>query len=172
MRSALREDHRLLDRLRVTLREKDEGILQLEACKLTPSALGAAAIFFDLDHFKRLNTALTEREVDRSILPQIHRCIRDATAQLGFAYAEGGDEFVVLLPNANEAIAVAAAEALRAAIARLTLTATDGTRHRVTASFGVAVSDVWGIDELPDAANTAKATAKAEGRDRVIVARR
>ena len=143
----------------------------LEACKQNPGPLGTAAIFLDLDHFKALNTALTEREVDRSILPVIHRCIADAAAKLGYAYAEGGDEFIVLLSNANETMAVAAAETLRASLSGLQLRV-DGGVHRVTASFGVATSETWTVEELADAANRAKAEAKEQGRDRVVVARR
>jgi diguanylate cyclase (GGDEF)-like protein len=142
----------------------------LEQCKASLGGLGVAVIYFDLDHFKRLNAQLTETIVDRRIMPGIHQRIRESVSSLGFAYAEGGDEFIVVLPNANEAIATATAEAIRGALASLTFVV-ENAEYRITASFGVAASERWPIDELQEIANRAKREAKDQGRDRVGVAR-
>lgn len=142
----------------------------LEVCR-GQAAFGTAVLYLDIDHFKNLNTALTEREVDKAIMPGIHGCIRDAATNLGYAYAEGGDEFIVLLPNANEAIAASFAEALRATLAELVFEA-QGRKYRVTASIGLATTETWPLDDLPDQANLAKRRAKEVGRNCVVIARR
>lgn len=142
----------------------------LDECRAS-DGFGVAMIYLDIDLFKKLNTELTERVVDRTILRPIHEYIHRSTRGLGFSYAEGGDEFVTLLPNANEEIALAVAEALRVGLSLLRFDA-DGRQYSITASLGVATTPEWTIDELGDAANKAENRAKKEGRDRVAVARR
>ena len=51
--------------------------------------------------------------------PALHRAVVDATGDHGFAYAEGGDEMVVLLRNCGELLGLAFAESLRASIEAL-----------------------------------------------------
>ena len=63
-------------------------------------------LYLDIDRFKTLNTKYTETEVDRTILPAFQRLIRDIVEPHGFAYAEGGDEVVVLLDNCSRAVSV------------------------------------------------------------------
>jgi hypothetical protein len=53
--------------------------------------LGAALIYLDIDHFKAVNTKLTERVVDKTLLPQFQRLVWNAAAGHGFAYDEGVD---------------------------------------------------------------------------------
>jgi diguanylate cyclase (GGDEF)-like protein len=80
----------------------------------------------------------------------------------GTSFRYGGDEFVVLLPNASLPEATATAERLRAEIARV------GSEFLVTASVGVAVSDetIEGRYELIGAADEAAYVSKFTGRNR------
>ncbi len=90
----------------------------------------------------------------------------------GFAYAEGGDEFIVMLPNTNaaeaEVFAVVLLDAVRAATFRV-----DGEPIRVTASAGIAsATDPEAGQVCREAAAKAKQKAKDDGRNRYVVAER
>jgi len=127
---------------------------------------GASVIYFDLDHFKQLNTRFTEPIVDRSILIPLNEMVRDVTIGRGFAYAEGGDEFLILLPNTPGELAVPFVELLLATLRRQQFTV--GHDHvSVTASAGLAMSMVAVESQLcRDRAALAKQKAKDAGRDR------
>jgi diguanylate cyclase (GGDEF)-like protein len=130
-----------------------------------------AVLFLDLDHFKSLNERLTERIVDEQVLPRIQQVIHDSVAGHGFAYAEGGDEVILLLHNTPLPVAIAFAEDLRSRIRDLRLDVEE-TSVAVTASAGLAVSDVRAhVNELPGWANLAKRVSKHTGRDRTTATR-
>jgi diguanylate cyclase (GGDEF)-like protein len=131
---------------------------------------GPSVLYLDLDYFKILNTKHTERAIDKTMLPAVHRLLLECVASNGFAYAEGGDEFVVLLPNSSEAMAIAFADSLLSTI-RATEFSIDGVAEMVTASIGVASSASHPVSTLADVANVAKAQAKTDGRNRVVLAR-
>jgi len=133
--------------------------------------LGRAVIYLDLDDFKALNTRLTEVVVDRMILPSLHRCLAQCVSGIGTAYAEGGDEFTVLLPNATEAMAAEVAKAIGNQIRalRFELEAKD---VRLRASFGVAHATIGEPEiDLRKLANAAKRISKASGKDCITVNR-
>jgi diguanylate cyclase (GGDEF)-like protein len=132
--------------------------------------LGAALLYLDADHFKLLNTRYTERLVDRDLLPDIHRLVEAATHDHGYAYAEGGDEMIVLLRNHSELMGLAFAETLRAAVEARTFQV-NGAAVRLTVSIGVAAAPHNDRASLPERANLAKAEAKRCGRNAVYLAR-
>jgi diguanylate cyclase (GGDEF)-like protein len=134
-----------------------------------PSLLGSSLLFFDLDDFKSLNTRFSETVVDAAIVIPMHTLVRDAAQGNGFAYAFGGDEFIMLLPNTPHEVALVFAEHLRRRIAAVNLRV-NGQEVQVTASFGIASTDAWPVDELKEAANMAMRRAKAQGKNTVIAA--
>ncbi len=127
---------------------------------------GAAVLYADIDHFKALNTAHTERVIDRTVLPEFQRLIAAAVERRGYAYAEGGDEVVIVLPNTSTSIAAAFAEELRCKLEghRFTL---DDRSANITLSIGVA-SSTSALSQLADWANQAKKQAKDLGRNRTV----
>jgi diguanylate cyclase (GGDEF)-like protein len=131
--------------------------------------LGRAVIYLDLDDFKQINTQLTEVVVDRLVLPPLHNLLARCVASFGSAYAEGGDEFTIHLPNASESMAVAFAEALRGEIASLGLSEA-ASDIQLTASIGVAYARPTEDGQaLRERANIAKKHAKETGKNRVSV---
>jgi diguanylate cyclase (GGDEF)-like protein len=132
--------------------------------------LGCAVLYLDIDHFKQLNTVHLEREIDRSVLAPFQRLLTELVAGNGHVYAEGGDEVIILLPNANRRMAVAFAQTVLEATA-LSEFPVHGSTVKLTVSIGVAVARV-GDDllRLPEVANAAKRRAKEEGRNRVTLA--
>jgi diguanylate cyclase (GGDEF)-like protein len=104
--------------------------------------------------------------VDRTVLPEFQRLIAAAVARRGYAYAEGGDEVVILLPNTSISIAAAFAEQLRRAIERHCFPVDNGSVS-LTLSIGAA-SGTSVLSQLPDWANLAKQQAKQLGRNRTV----
>jgi diguanylate cyclase (GGDEF)-like protein len=127
--------------------------------------LSHALLLCDLDHFKRVNDQLGHAAGD-AVLQDVAYTMR-ATLRAGDSiYRVGGEEILVVLPGAAEAGAVEIAERLRHAVR---------DRHPVgvpvTLSIGVAVSKPGPVDtdELVSCADAALYSAKAGGRDRVVV---
>ncbi len=126
-----------------------------------------ALILIDLDRFKQINDRFGHAAGDqvlRAISALVRRSLRgyDCFARLG------GEEFAVLLPEADLAGALTAAERLRARIAALEIAALGG--QRVTASFGVVQLEPGDdkVEQLLDRADRALYRAKESGRNRVM----
>jgi diguanylate cyclase (GGDEF)-like protein len=122
-----------------------------------------AVIVGDVDHFKRINDE-HGHAVGDAALRDIADALREALRAFDLVYRTGGEEFVVLLPGANEAFAAEVAQKLRRAVAARPCGA-----HAVTMSFGVAASDARGFDydAVFAQADLALYEAKSSGRDRV-----
>jgi diguanylate cyclase (GGDEF)-like protein len=97
-------------------------------------------------------------------------------SDIDIASRYGGEEFIVIMPETGVAGAAGAAERLRAAIESdvakaAGLTGDSGSPWKVTGSFGVAVFEKGlGPETLIKRADDAVYQAKAEGRNRVVVA--
>lgn len=131
---------------------------------------------FDLDHFKRINDLHGHLAGD-AVLRTVAAAVHAVPVEPGItrrAGRMGGEEFALLLEAATPAVALAHAEACRAAIAaaRTTLDSGSGVVLAVTASFGLAGTASIGhrLHDLLAASDRALYVAKAEGRDRVGVA--
>jgi len=157
-------------------RAKQQKFGVLDAPNLYSSAvlncrgkLGSAVIYFDIDDFKALNTRLSETRVDDLILPSVHRLVADYVAELGFGYAEGGDEFKIYLPNATLGIAKQLAEAIRQALQACPFT-DEAEGVTLTASFGIAhIGSTEGASDLSLHANLVKNEAKKRGKNCVSI---
>lgn len=129
---------------------------------------GRALLYIDIDDFKAINTALTETVVDRDVLPAIQQTLLQCVTRGGFAYAEGGDEFTILLPNVSSTIALAFANSVRDHLRALRF---DGNAKdiRISASIGLAhESQQTDGQSLKEHANMAKQRAKEQGKDRTV----
>ncbi|MGL6291650.1 MAG: diguanylate cyclase [Silanimonas sp.] len=130
-------------------------------------ALGVVAI--DADHFKRINDTRGHDAGDRVLVALSERLL--AAARPGDVVGRlGGEEFVMLLPQAGADEARQRAEALRASIAGAPVTLDDGALD-VTVSIGVALRGAeTTLADLLRTADHAMYAAKAAGRNRVVVA--
>jgi diguanylate cyclase (GGDEF)-like protein len=127
-------------------------------------------LLLDLDHFKQYNDRWGHTEGDaalRRVAGQVMRCIR--STDMAFRY--GGEELAVLLPSCTKEQSAEVAEKVRAAVASQ---AQRPGRFggKVTVSIGVATFPEDGrvARGLVDAADSALYAAKAQGRDRVVIA--
>ena len=132
-----------------------------------------AAIFIDLDDFKRLNTEFTESVVDRSILGPMQQLLTDSCLHRGAAYRHGGEEFVILLPNQGIGEASSFAENLRGHV-EVQEFQVGGQTISLTISAGVAVWPLHGegIEQVIEEANRAERQAKEAGKNQVRTAAR
>jgi len=129
----------------------------------TGGALGIVLI--DLDHFKRLNDGYGHLAGDEA-LRAVASALRDSSRSPDSVARFGGEEFAVLLPDADAEETAAVAERLRELVARTP------APEPITASFGTATYPADGRSgtELVEAADRALYAAKRDGRDRVVSA--
>ena len=129
-----------------------------------------AVLYIDIDNFKKLNTAHTETTVDETLLPEFQRTLDNLVKHRGAAYRQGGEEFLVALPNHTKDEAVAFAERLRREISEQPFRVYS-EEAVITVSVGVAAypDDGATFAEVLRAANIAEHEAKAAGRNVVVV---
>ena len=127
-----------------------------------------ALIAFDLDFFKRINDEYGHAAGD-AVLRAVGLAVRTAIRPSDIVARIGGEEFLVLLPDATDDDARMVAERLRTALRTLDLIGPDVP---VTASFGVARMQDFDLDaeQLLQRADRALYGAKASGRDGIVVA--
>ncbi|WP_299311753.1 sensor domain-containing diguanylate cyclase [uncultured Halomonas sp.] len=122
-----------------------------------------AVVMYDLDHFKRVNDTYGH-QVGDEVLKVTAGLINATIRQVDIHARWGGEEFMVLLPEADLAEGLASAERLRQAIERHRF----DHRGPVTASFGVAALGPRDtIGALLKRADDALYQAKHAGRNRV-----
>jgi diguanylate cyclase (GGDEF)-like protein len=137
------------------------------------SARGGAAFslaIFDLDHFKQLNDRYGHPAGDQ-VLKAFADVLRSGIRKHDTVGRYGGEEFALLMPQAEKATAVRVAERIRRALETRGVNVEVG-RVDVTVSAGVATYGIDGEDwdELLSAADTALYEAKNAGRNRVATA--
>lgn len=123
----------------------------------------------DIDHFKAVNDTYGHLVGDE-ILVAVAGYLSSATSGLEQVYRFGGEEFVVLMPGAGRATALARATAYAAACRHRDIGSVTGVN--LTTSIGVATfpDDGAGTTAVLAAADTALYEAKETGRNKVVQA--
>jgi diguanylate cyclase (GGDEF)-like protein len=172
-------------RLRATLRERStrdeltglfnrrymEDSLDREIRRAIREGEALGVVMLDLDHFKRLNDAFGHAAGDFA-LRLVGQFLQSNIRAEDIACRFGGEEFVIILPKATAEDTRRRAEALRLGIRSLRADPGGPSFPTVTMSLGVAAYPQHGAtgEGLVRAADEALYRAKAEGRDRVVVA--
>jgi diguanylate cyclase (GGDEF)-like protein len=152
-----------------------EASVEIDRAVRTGSPLALALV--DIDHFKAVNDTYGHLAGDKA-LRAVTDALRSQLRTYDLAGRFGGEEFVVLLPQAREVDAINVAERLRRHIAAMAIPVGDdietGPSIKLTISVGVAALD--GVDgasrELTDlmaAADAALYYAKETGRNKTHV---
>lgn len=152
----------------------DRRLLE-EIARARRQAYRISCMYIDIDHFKQVNDSVGHQggdEVLREVAARIKAELRLSDALGRF----GGEEFVVLLIDANLESSTAVAQRIRASIADRPFELSGGERIPVSVSIGVATLDDFERDhaiegvaqELVAHADTALYQAKEAGRNRVV----
>jgi diguanylate cyclase (GGDEF)-like protein len=124
----------------------------------------------DMDHFKIINDRCGHATGD-FVLKEFARAGRESIRETDVLGRWGGEEFLLIMPQATVEFALASLERMRTRVFGIHLPAS-GAGLRVSLSAGVATSLEHGrsLDELIARADSAMYVAKNEGRDLVRVA--
>jgi diguanylate cyclase (GGDEF)-like protein len=119
-----------------------------------------AVAFLDIDNFKSFNEEYSETTIDRNLLPRLMQTIEAHVHNHGYAYRQGGDEYLILVPNLSNSLTIAFLDDLRRKIANLKYPGID-EQTNVSIGFCIADPDSSLTDrELLECANQAKKFAK------------
>lgn len=154
---------------RRAFRDTAERLLAARGAAPRPLSL----LVIDLDFFKQVNDLFGHQGGDAALVA-VANALRGILRSDDYAARYAGDEFVVLLPGARLASAVATAERLRAAVdaLRVPAPAQRGGEIHISISVGVATAPEQGdtLDTLFAAADGALYAAKRRGRNVVATA--
>ena len=128
----------------------------------------ATALVLDLDHFKAINDTFGHLAGDK-VLRVFAACVRSAVRPTDLVGRLGGEEFAVLLIDADVQEASEIAERIRREFQEASQTI-EGHRVYATVSVGVAAAVSRDVMELLQAADAALYRAKADGRNCVRTA--
>jgi diguanylate cyclase (GGDEF)-like protein len=134
-----------------------------------------SCLYIDIDHFKLVNDSIGHQggdEVLREVAARIQGQLRLSDALGRF----GGEEFVVLLIDADPESSTIVAQRIRASIADTPFVLSNGERRNVSVSIGVATLDDFERDhaiegvaqQLVAHADSALYQAKETGRNKVV----
>lgn len=141
---------------------------ELERSLRYKRALGVLMV--DIDWFKRVNDTYGHSVGDQ-VLGGVAKLCADALRGTDMVGRWGGEEFAILLPEADADGAALIAERVRATVEETGIPLSDGTCIRVTVSLGVAALNpqIQTLGALVDCADQALYQAKQTGRNRVCV---
>jgi diguanylate cyclase (GGDEF)-like protein len=129
-----------------------------------------SVVMIDIDYFKKINDTYGHAAGD-GVLKELSRRMREVVREYDIVCRFGGEEFLVMTPEAGVEAARSVAERLRFAAEGISVASADGSAIRFTISAGVAQRKAdEDIDRLIGRADAALYDAKAAGRNRVIVA--
>jgi diguanylate cyclase (GGDEF)-like protein len=141
-------------------------LLELEFNRNRRHGIGVSLILLDIDDFKSVNDRCGHQEGDR-VLIAFAAALTEEVRGIDICCRFGGEEFVVILPFANDPREVSAiAERIRARATRI-----PAAEGRITVSVGVAVCDrsIRTARALVEMADRALYRAKAGGKNRVAI---
>jgi diguanylate cyclase (GGDEF)-like protein len=127
-------------------------------------------ILCDIDHFKQVNDRCGHEAGDAA-LKQLGRFLEAHVRGEDFICRYGGEEFILILPEASLRDTEQRAEAIRVGVREMRVDFPTEIPIRLTMSFGVAEAPALGTSptQILRSADQALYEAKLAGRDRVVV---
>ena len=147
-----------------------EETLAQELAKAERKNYPVSLIMMDIDYFKRINDTYGHKAGDQA-LQALAGFILAHIRRSDIACRFGGDEFVIVMPEATTRMAYERAEVLRQGV-QDTLRINNDITETITISEGIAAYPVNGSsgEELLRSADQALFVAKTQGRNRVVAA--
>jgi len=148
-----------------------EVSLERELLRASRRSLPLAVLMLDIDYFKRFNDTYGHEAGD-TLLAQFAEVLKRSVRAEDIACRYGGEEFTVVLLDADPDGTAQRAEYIRAAVAEMSVLHRQQQLERVTVSIGAAIfpRDAASREDLLRRADTALYAAKKAGRDRVVFA--
>jgi diguanylate cyclase (GGDEF)-like protein len=148
-----------------------EEALVRELLRAQRGETGVAVLMLDIDYFKRINDTYGHGAGDM-ILKDVGLFLKDSVRGGDIPCRYGGEEFVIVLPSIDQAMALQRAEQLREGARQLRVTYQGVLLPAPSLSIGVALFPQHGTTtaELIRCADLALYRAKRQGRDRVELA--
>jgi len=148
-----------------------EETLEREVHRARRAGRPMSILMLDVDSFKQQNDAFGHEGGD-TVLRELGALLKGNLRKEDIACRYGGEEFVLVLPDATLDGAARRAEQMREAVSRLRIAYGGQMIGPITVSIGVAAFPDHGQDAhaLLQAADAALYQAKRDGRDRVSVA--
>jgi diguanylate cyclase (GGDEF)-like protein len=148
-----------------------EESLEREIHRAARRQASVGVVMLDLDRFKSFNDAFGHAAGD-TLLRELGAFIRAHLRGEDIACRYGGEEFTLILPDANLEQTRERAEQLRQGARHLTVLHHGQTLAAITLSLGVAAFPDNGlsVEEILSATDAALYDAKEAGRNRVVVA--
>jgi len=148
-----------------------QEMLKQHLSRVTRQLHPLGLIMIDIDHFKSFNDAHGHAAGD-ALLRELGRFLQSRIRLEDVACRYGGEEFILIMPDATLEVAQRRAEQLRAEAKELRVRDAGLIIEGITLSLGVALYPLHAqeTDTLLRAADAALYRAKQEGRNRVVVA--
>jgi diguanylate cyclase (GGDEF)-like protein/PAS domain S-box-containing protein len=148
-----------------------EETLKREVSRVTRHLYPIGIIMIDIDHFKRFNDTHGHTTGDE-LLQSLGQFLQGHIRSEDVACRYGGEEFLLIIPNASVEVTRQRAEYLRQKVKQMEVQGAGETHAGITLSMGIAIYPEHGrtMEAVLRAADTALYRAKQEGRDRVITA--
>lgn len=145
--------------------------LNREIARVRRKKVSLGIIMMDLDHFKRFND-FYGHEAGDDLLRALGNFLQTQIRQEDIACRYGGEEFVLIMPEASLDVVQARAEEIRQGVPRLQVFRQGQLLEGTTLSLGVAMFPKHGAtgEVVLRAADDAMYQAKAQGRNRLVMA--
>lgn len=127
----------------------------------------AVLVLLDLDHFKAVNDGWGH-PIGDEVLRRFADVLRTDLPDGGDAYRHGGEEFLVLLPDATNETAKACCARWRDLLGQARFAGAPGLAVTFSAGIAVMPDDGEDLGDLVRCADVALYAAKISGRDRVV----
>lgn len=145
-----------------------EDALRTQMNQALHSGNPVSCLMIDIDHFKAINDRLGHEAGDQ-VIKGVAAIVQRAVSDKGMAFRYGGEEFLALLPGADEAAAFATASEIHTTVHGLALRYELSEIGPVDVSIGIASYPQHAQGEnLLRAADVALYRAKELGRSRIV----
>ncbi|MDN3918775.1 GGDEF domain-containing protein [Roseateles violae] len=120
----------------------------------------------DIDHFKSINDRCGHATGDR-VLTLLAQLLQDSMRASDVVVRQGGEEFVIVMPDTDLSAATDVCERLRERVATHPWAQLGGPDWQVTVSIGLAIAAPYELAALLETADAALYRAKRGGRNRL-----
>ncbi|MFZ1620424.1 sensor domain-containing diguanylate cyclase [Dokdonella sp.] len=148
-----------------------EASFEREIQRAERRGIPLSVLMLDIDHFKRFNDSFGHEAGD-ALLASFGALLGRILRKEDISCRYGGEEFTVVMPEVDTALARIRAEEICAAVRAMDVSYRNLSLGKVTISIGVASYGEHGLtpDELLRNADNALYLAKKGGRDQVVIA--